>query len=206
MTKVADTTKKSGTLKPKKASAIIKDEAERILDKDPSTENNTPADEKVYPTFEEILIMENEVEVDEKVFENIEWIDLEGLKKQRVKEEPLHLMIYFRVVNYPNPKTKKFDLQKHGRITFSHYLTTKFGKKKKYKFGAFGDKVIFQVNDSEGLTTKLASKAYPKNCISSNNIVELIFSKYNLEQSNKSVYFKLKYLGNDFYLIDEIMK
>lgn len=137
----------------------------------------------------------------------VEWIDFDALRIAKSKEEPLHVMIYYKINEYHNKtEPKKVELQKHGRITFSHFLTKKFGENKKYKFGALDGKIIFQVNNKEGFGTKLASKSYPKLCISCASVVEVIFDKYKLKQSSNSVYFKIKDLGNDFYLIDEIIK
>jgi hypothetical protein len=141
----------------------------------------------------------------------IDWVDLKSIKVSKSKEEPLHCMVYYKIMHYPAKKVKHGlkptqQNQRHGRITFSHFLSRTYPLAKKYKFGTLNGKVIFQVTDKDGLTAKLASTKYPKHCVSNADIAEIIFDKYGLNESSNSVYFKLKDLGNDFYLIDEIIK
>lgn len=78
--------------------------------------------------------------------------------------------------------------------------------KTKIKFGSLNGKVVFQINDKEGFGNKLSSKMYTKRVVSNCHIAEIIFDRFKLNENQKSVAFKLVELGNDFYLIDEIIK
>jgi len=137
--------------------------------------------------------------------DKIEWLDFDAIKRAKIKEEPLHIIVYYKICKSLNEKKKEI-FTKHDRITFSHFLSRKYGENKKYKFGALDGKIMFQVTAKDGLFTKIGSKEYPKNCISNCAIAEIIYEKYGLVESSHSAYFKLKDLGNDFYLIDEILK
>lgn len=203
----AATTKKNEALKNKEKAATIKKEAARILDKDPETENDSPKEDGL-PT--------NEDKSKKELLKEINWFDLKTMKRQKTKEEPLHIMVYFRVIHYPQKRKegtkprvmqkKGDDMQRHGKITFSKFLSNKYGLNCKIKFGALDGKIIFQVNKTDGITPKLASKDTEKICISCADVVEIIFNKYKLNQGAQSAYFKIKDLGNDFYLIDELFK
>lgn len=158
--------------------------------------NKVPAIKTPAVKLPELDVPAIETEIDFDALEEIEWIVFSSQRQQR-DNEPLQLMVYFRT----DEKNSK-----HGRITFSYFLSEKYGADKKFKFGALKGKIIFQVTDKEGLPAKLSSKPYSKLCISNRGIAEVICEKYAIEQSNQSTYFKLKDLGNDFYLIDEIIK
>ena len=141
----------------------------------------------------------------------VEWFDLKAIKRQRTKEEPLQVMIYYRLQEYKQSKKRNLknyskQLQRHGKITFSHFLSNKYGLNCKVKFGALDGKLIFQVNKLDGITPKLASTSTAKICVSCADVVEIIYNKYGLQEGSHSVYFKLEDLGNDFYLIDKIIK
>jgi len=130
--------------------------------------------------------------------DQIEWIEIPDYRNKSYNEEKLQIMVYY--------KTDKNSNKQNGRITFSHFLSKKFGSEKKLKFGALEGKILFQVTDTEGLPAKISSSKYSKLNVSNRGIVEIILEKYNLKESNQSTYFRLKDLGNDFYLIDEIIK
>jgi hypothetical protein len=176
----------------------IEEEVLTIENEVSTVENELPllVEEELLEEEEE----EEELQLDPELMAQIEWIEVKKSRSDKSTEEPFHIMVYYKIT-----KTDK-GTQKHGRITFSHFLTQKYGENMKYKFGALGNKVIFQVNKEEGFASKIASKAYPKNCVSNSNIAEIIYDKYGLKQGSNATYFKLKYLGNDFYKIDEIIK
>jgi len=149
---------------------------------------NLPEPSKNQIEFEDMLEFEKE----------IEWIAVDSKRNRHHTEEPLQLMVYY--------KTDEDSKKKSGRITFSYFLTQKFGTEKKFKFGALKGKILFQVTDKEGLSGGISKTKYSKLCVTSLGITELIYEKYNLKQGSSSVRFQLKDLGNDFYLLDEIIK
>jgi len=186
---------------PRTRPARREEPAEAIAPANPAKmADDLPADEKNPP---------------KKLSERVDWFDLKSIKKSKIKEEPLHIMVYFKVMIYPKDATetpkrklkiKIQEKQRHGKITFSHYLSNKYGLKCKVKFGALDGKLIFCINKNDGITPKMASRSTEKICVSCADIVEIIYNKYGLKEGSHSVYFKLQDLGNDFYLIDEIIK
>jgi hypothetical protein len=204
------TTKKKEALKDKEKAVTIKNEAASILDKDPS-------EGKEETNAENLLAEEEKPKTAKELLKEINWFDLKSIKKQKSKEEPLHIMVYYRIMHYPqaskttrtprrNLKSKSQELQRHGKITFSKFLSQKFGMDSRIKFGALDGKIILQATKNDGIAPKSASKETNKLCVSCADVVEIIYNKYGLKEGANSVYFTLKDLGNNFYLIDEIMK
>jgi len=141
-------------------------------------------------------------EVQPEIIENdfinqIEWIPFGVRGNNQIEEkEPLQILVYF---------SEAFNNTKNGRITFSRFISEKLNVAKKIKFGSLNGKILFNINETEGYSIKLHDKQ--KKCsLSTGYISSIIYERFGLQSTNKSTYFKLKDLGNDFYLIDEIIK
>lgn len=176
------------TIKPK-AKTTTKPKAK-------TTRTTAPKTPKTIADLPAVEAMQNESKLEKEVI----WYELDALRKKRVEEEPLHILVYFRT------EKQKTSNIRHGRVTFSKFISGKMNDKTKIKFGSLNGKVVFQINDKEGFPNKLGSKMYTKRVVSNCHIAEIIFDRFKLKENQKSYALKLKDLGNDFYLIDEIIK